>query len=46
MVNVVEVKVGVQFEKDGGDVGLREKVWGWEMRWDGVGREVESSGKE
>ena len=40
--NVVEMKVGVQFVDDGGDVGLREKVWGWEMKWDGVVREVDS----
>jgi nicotinamide N-methyltransferase len=37
--SVVEEVRGVQFVDDGGDVGLRERVWGREMRWDGVIRE-------
>ena len=32
----------MQFVDDGGDVGLRERVWGREMRGDGIVREEES----
>lgn len=44
--NVVEEVRGVQFEKDGGDVSLRERVWGREMRWDGVVREETSDDED
>lgn len=46
MDNVVEEVRGVQFEKDGGDVSLRERVWGREMRWDGVVREETSDDED
>ena len=43
---VVEEVRGVQFVDDLGDVGLRERVWGREMRWDGVVREETSDDED
>jgi nicotinamide N-methyltransferase len=42
VTKVLEEKRGVQFEKDAGDKEVRERVWGWELKWDGVMREEDS----
>lgn len=39
---VVDKVMGVQFVDDQGDQSVRERVWGWEMTWDGIVREVDS----